>query len=106
MGRRLDLQALLQSLIGVRSDGKSNVYFQPPSTVTMSHPCIVYELSQIDAKRADNRLYSSTNRYMVTVIDQNPESEIPGKVLALPMCSFDRHYTYDGLNHDVVRLYY
>lgn len=40
------------------------------------------------------------------VIDKNPDSIIADKVESLKMCSFDRHYTADNLNHFVYNLYY
>jgi hypothetical protein len=43
---------------------------------------------------------------MITVIDANPDSEIPGRIASLSMCIFDRAYRADNLNHDVYQLYY
>jgi hypothetical protein len=40
------------------------------------------------------------------IIDQDPDSAIPPKVAALPMCLFNRFYTADNLNHDVYNLYF
>lgn len=93
-------------MIGVRADGKENVYFQPPSKDKMNYPCIVYELSDISKKTANNRLYNHQCRYLVTVIDEDPDSNIPGLILHLPMCVFDRHFTADNLNHDIFDLYF
>jgi hypothetical protein len=101
MGSRLALQTIFEGLLGSR-----NVYFQPPSTVTMSYPCIVYARSNIDTKFADNSPYVRKKRYMVTVIDKNPDSLVPDKVGNLPMCIFDRNYTADNLNHDVFNIYF
>ena len=106
MGSRLSLQTLLQNLIGVRSDGKANVYFQPPESVKMNYPCIIYGRNDSSEIRANNKMYGFTNGYLVTVIDTNPDSVILDKLICLPMCSFDRHYTADNLNHDVYKLYY
>ena len=44
--------------------------------------------------------------YQVTVIYRNPDSEIPSKIALLPMCSHERHYTKENLNHDVFNLYF
>jgi hypothetical protein len=99
MGSRLSLHTVLKSIL-------TNVYFQPPPSLTMSYPCIVYERSNIDTKFADNNPYSLETRYMVTVIDPNPDSTSPMKIAALPKCNFDRHFTADNLNHDVFSLYY
>jgi hypothetical protein len=43
---------------------------------------------------------------MITIIDANPDSDIPAKVGNLPLCKFNRHYTADNLNHDVYNVYY
>lgn len=101
MGRRLELQALLESLAGNR-----NVYFQPPSNIQMKYPAIVYQRDYADTLFADNNPYRRTTRYMVTVIDKDPDSEIPGRVAQLPMCLFSRHFKADNLNHDVYNLYF
>lgn len=106
MNKREDFQTVLQDLIGVRQDGRANVYFQPPSTVKMNYPCIVYSRNRVDANHANNKLYNHTKSYAVTVIDPDPDSEIPEKLLSLPYCRFDRHFTADNLNHDVFNIYY
>lgn len=101
MGRRLDLQALLQA-----AAGDAKVYFQPPSNVQMQYPCIVYRRDLTSTKFAGNLPYSWTKRYQVTVIDKNPDSAIPDKVLALPMCTHNRTFASDNLNHDVFNLFF
>jgi len=99
MGTRLELQTLLESII--TSD---NVYFQPPPGHLMSYPCIVYNRSKIRTIPADNAAYIKMKQYTVTVIDANPDSVIPDKIIALPQCVFDRHFVSDNLNHDVFNL--
>jgi hypothetical protein len=42
----------------------------------------------------------------VTVIDRNPDSEIPDKVAALPMTLFNRWFAADNLHHDVFNVYF
>jgi hypothetical protein len=101
MGRRLQLQAKFIEILG-----SGNVYFQPPANVQMEYPCILYKRDTADTKFAGNLPYRFTQRYMVTIIDQNPDSEIPGKVAALPTCIFDRWYAANNLNHDVYVLYF
>jgi hypothetical protein len=99
MGQRLDLQKLLEQIT-------TNVYFQPPTNIQLKYPCIIYKRDFADTKFADNQPYAHKRRYMVTVIDQNPDSEIPGKVATLPMSLFNRFYTVDNLNHDVYSIYF
>lgn len=101
MGQRLDLQALLETLLG-----SGNVYFQPPSGHVMQYPCIRYERTNIRAKFGDNVPYMHIKEYTLTVIDANPDSLIPDKVSKLPRCLYDRGYKTDGLNHDVFNILY
>lgn len=101
MGTRLQLQTLLENLLGTR-----NVYFQPPPNVMMAYPCIVYERSDIDTSFADDKPYSHMRSYQVTLMDRNPDSSIIDKLIELPRCTFDRHFTADSLNHDIFSIYY
>lgn len=101
MGPRLELQAVLVDIL--QSD---NVYFQPPPSVSMNYPCIVYNRDKIRAEWANDRPYSKFNRYSVTVIDRDPDSEIPDKIADLRMCQYDRFYTADNLNHTVFTLFF
>lgn len=106
MSRRLELHNIFIDILGTRDQTESRVYFQPPATVKMKYPCIVYKRSLVHTEYADDELYDYTNGYTVTVIDPNPDSEILSKMLNLPLCRPDRHYTADNLNHDVFNIYY
>lgn len=99
MAPQSELQTLLKTMA-------PNVYFQPPANLTMKYPCIRYERDGRDTKFADNKPYKHKKRYQVTVMDQDPDSEIADKVADLPLCIFDRHFTADNLNHDVYNLYF
>ena len=101
MGRRLQLQDLLESLLG-----STNVYFQPPTNITLKYPCIIYSKDNEAPIFANNRPYDVENRYAITVIDRDPDSDIPGKVSKLPMSRFNRHFVADNLYHDIYNLYY
>jgi hypothetical protein len=101
MARRLELQELLTDILG-----SSNVYFQPPPSVQMDYPCIVYAREYVQFNHADDIPYRVRKRYLVTVIDRNPDSDIVDKLLALPLCVYDRFYTADNLNHDVYKLFF
>lgn len=101
MGRRDQLQLLLEELFG-----SSNVYFQPPANVQMNYPAIVYQRDYGRTLFASNLPYRDTKRYLVTVIDRNPENPVLDKIAALPMCLFSRHYVADNLNHDSYSLYF
>lgn len=93
------LQAKLEELLGSK-----NVYYQAPGR--MSYPAIKYEIDDIENTHANNLTYRVSRRYKVTVIDRLPDNPVIEKLLKSPMCSYDRHYVSDNLNHDVLTLYY
>lgn len=101
MGQRLQLQSLLEEILG-----SERVYYQPPANVQMQYPCIVYNRDSAVTRFAGNKPYRYTKRYQVTVIATSPDSDIPDKVAALPMCTHSRFFTADNLNHDVFNLHF
>ena len=101
MNKRVELHELLCAVLGSR-----NVYYQPPENVRMKYPAIVYSRNDIQNTFADNDVYMQSHTYIVTVIDENPDSDIVHRVSLLPMCEFDRHYAADNLNHDVFTICY
>jgi len=98
---RSELQALLEALLG-----SDNVYFQPPTNTIMQYPCIVFKRDRESVQHADNRRYRHTKGYQVTIITKDVDSDIPEKVAELPLCSFDRFFTAENLNHDVYILFF
>lgn len=100
MGSRLQLNSLLKTL------GPKEVYFQPPASIQMVYPAIVYAIDNDWSEFASNLPYAHKKRYQVTVIDRNPDSLIPDKVRRLPLCSFSRNFVADNLNHNVFNLYF
>ena len=101
MGTRLDLQTALAGL----QDGVQ-VYFQPPSNVSMVYPAIVYNRDIRHVSYADNEIHSQTHRYQVTVIDRDPDSLLPDLVGDMPMSTRIRHFTTEGLHHDIFYVYF
>ena len=101
MTNRVKLQSLFESILGSR-----NVYFQPPESLKMKYPAIVYSLDSIDVTFASDDNYRKLPRYSVTVIDEDPDSKIIYKLLELKHCNFNRRYQADNLNHNVFTLYY
>ena len=101
MDKRLQLQKLLETLLGSR-----NVYFQPPNNIAMKYPAIVYKRERLESKYANNDVYRYLKRYTITYIDSNPDSEIPDVIAHLPLTRFSRHFTTDNLNHDIFNIYY
>lgn len=102
MDRRLKLHEELCDILGSR-----NVYFQPPETVKMKYPCIVYERSDGDTQFANNIPYTFAIRYTVTIIGEDPDNPLVRRLaLGFEKCIYDRHFTSNNLNHDVFKIYY
>lgn len=85
--------------------GSRNVYFQPPSTLKIKYPCIIYYLDDTNTKHANNKPYDITKGYSITLVDEDPDSEIVDKLLELPLCKFTGSYATEGLNHYKFSLY-
>jgi hypothetical protein len=83
-----------------------HVYFQPPPNIQMEYPAIVYNRDYDNSVYADNSVYSRKIRYMLTVIDPDPDSSLPDVISSLPLTKFVRHYTTAGLNHDIINMYF
>ena len=98
MASRLELHALLRSIV-------PNVYYQPPPSVRMNYPAIVYSRKNIDNTFANDSVYKQDHFYELIVIDKNPDSVYVETISKLPKCNYDRHYTADNLNHDVFTIY-
>lgn len=102
MASRLKLQEEFEELMRSKS-----VFYNPPATVRLPRPCIVYSLSGISAKRADNINYNSINRYKVTVVTPDPDDDMHEQILAhFKMATFDTSYVAENLYHRVITLYY
>lgn len=97
---RLELQELLEEVLGSR-----NVYYQPPESVKIKYPAIIYNRSSIQNEFANDGIYSQNTGYSITVIDKNPDSKVVKAVSRLPTCKYDRHYVSDNLNHDTFTIF-
>lgn len=85
---------------------KPPIYFQPPSNMKMTYPCIIYSRDSADTKFANNNIWRYTQRYQIIIIDQNPDTPLFDEIKQFSMCLFERHYVADNLNHDVFTIYY
>lgn len=101
MGTRQDLQSQFEEILG-----STNVYFQPPETMKLKYPCIIYSLADIYTRNADDRHYSMQKVYNITVISRDPDNNIAESIMELPRARFDRRYVADNLHHDILTLYY
>lgn len=115
---RLELQDLLESLgplvpsESVTPDetlfpgGALRTYFQKPGKDGLLYPCVLYNRDRSQVVHADNIKFFLKKRWTVTVMDRNPDSDIPDLVEALPWSELDRTFIADGVNHWVFTLFY
>lgn len=94
--------AYLRSIVG---DGVS-LYFQPPESLKLTYPAIVYFYSVINNVHADNKVYKQFVGYDVTVIDKTPNSTIAEQISLLPKCRFNRTYIANNLHHFSFTIYH
>lgn len=93
--RRLQLHKILMEALG-----SDCVYFQPPASITMKYPCIVYNHTNISTLYSNNYIYKSYDEYEVTIISKDPlPEEIMEKIGSIRYSFFSRHYVSDNLHH-------
>lgn len=103
MASRLDLHEELCNILGSR-----NVYFQPPESLKIKYPCIIYSKNNALSTYANNKNnYTKYDRYEIILIYKDPDSDLANDVLEhFGYCRLDRHYIVDNLYHDAFNLYY
>lgn len=100
MGRkRIDLHRTLMEIC-------SFCRYQPGPNISLSYPCILYELTDMPVRHADNLPYYVGHTYQLTVIDRDPESAVREAVSRLPRCRFVRAFDNDNLHHYVFQIDY
>lgn len=99
MVQRDPLQTILEEIV-------SNVYFQAPPNVQMEYPAIKYERVRADTAFADNAPYRLTKQYQLIMISRDPDQSAFDTIASLPMCTHERFYVADNLNHDVFNIYF
>ena len=98
--RRQKLSKMLHDILG-----SDEVYYDPPESIKMKYPAIVYTRAKIDTKNADNRKYLIHDRYEVTFIHKDADNPLFDDILQMPFCSFDRPLKVSNLYHDIFTIY-
>jgi hypothetical protein len=106
VGQRSGLHDILVHVCGQDTAGNKHVYFQPPESVKIEYPCIIYKRDKLNADYANNQKYAHRTRYQITAIDRNPDVVWQLELFNLPLCEHVRQFATDGLNHDIFDLYY
>ena len=102
MASRLNLQTELEEILGSKQ-----VYFQPPESVHLKYPAIIYKKSAGAAKHADNIPYNFRNRYKITIIDKDPDADWVNKMLKrFKYVYVEAEYASENLNHFQFTMYY
>lgn len=100
--RRLKLQGELKALLG-----SSNVYFQPPKSITLKYPCIIYNRIPQHVLRANDRPYVIQQQYQVTYITKNPDDPLITSIIeAFEDIRPTRFFITDNLYHNNYELKY
>ena len=87
--------------------GSNNVYFQPPESIKMSYPAIVYDVYRVRQRFANDKQYLAYKGWTITIIDRNEEVDwITDMLEAFSYCSLERTYVADGLTHYSFILFY
>ncbi len=79
--------------------GDDRVYFQPPESIKLKYPCIIYNLSDTSNTYGDNISYLLNVGFDILLVDRDPESIYVTKLLSVPYSTFNRYYVADNINH-------
>lgn len=94
-----------QELSGILADVMSScgetphLYFQPPETVKLQYPCVIYQFKTLTSLYADNDPYRFSVSYDVTYITRSPTSSVPAAMAKRHAMAFDRYYVAENLHH-------
>lgn len=101
MGRRHKLHEELESL------GAKKTLFQPPPSVQLEYPAIIYTIKSTYTTNADNRVYTGHRFYQIELIDPDPDTPLIDALLnKFKMIKHVNNFKTSNLNHNVFDLYY
>ena len=84
-----------------------HVYYQPPSSIKMTYPCIVYQKTSKFREFGNDSVYIKLQGYQLTVIDRDPDSLIADDLEDhFIYCAISQYFTNENLNHITLELYY
>lgn len=101
MSSRINLQNELETLLGC------TVYFDPPESIKISYPCVIYSLDRLVPLRADNKLYQVHPRYHVMCCSKDPDNTMALEIMNhFQHVTFESRQTRDHIHMDNLTLYY
>jgi len=99
--RRNDMQTYLTNLIPERV----RVYFQPPASVQLTYPCLIFKRKPSRVSRADNKAYRVNDLYEVTVLTLDVDEPLFDILVTTPKTTHTKTYTRDRVYHHVFDIY-
>ncbi len=99
--RRIELDNKFRSIPGLE-----HVYFQPPESVSLKYPCLIYTISANSYRYAQNNKYYTGTRYTVKLISKNPDEPLREYLEQFRYCELASFYTVNNLNHFIYNLVY
>jgi len=102
--QRGKVQQLLSDIPGIKK-----AYYEPPSDIMLDYPCIIYQFDRYEGVMySANDVYAAWPSFTITIIDFDPESNIPFEFVELKKkncnISLDRTFSADGLYHWIFKL--
>lgn len=78
------------------------IYYQPPTNLTLSYPCIVYTLSDLDPTFANNSPYSIKSVFTITLMRHLTDRSglYVKNMLKIPYTRFITGFTSDNIVHN------
>ncbi len=102
---RLYVQDLLETSMTL-AGYSPHVYYQPPESIKLVYPCIVYDRDRFETAYANGKIYKDMTKYTLTVMDKDPVSPLVDILRAIEYCEMDREFTSDNVHHFVFTFFY
>lgn len=86
----------------------SNVYFEPPESVKLKYPCILYYADAPFRNHGNNTTYITRHKFNVTIKDRSALSTLPDRFEEVfgGDCNLDRHFVDGDLHQWSYTLYF
>lgn len=87
--------------------GSGNVYFNPPESLKLNYPCIVYNYDSGDSIFADDSAYQFNRKYSAQYISKKADDIMSDRIATeIPMCTMGRNFIQDNMYHYNYTIYY
>lgn len=91
---RLTVHDLLTSFLD-----NDHCYYQPPESIKLEYPCIIYKYDNNTRFMADDKPYAIAHQFIITFITRDPDDSILDAMFEEPKLRFDRYYVAENLHH-------